>query len=387
MVFQIVVFVLLTLRCHAVLRLTWLPVLLLLPFPLFAQDDSHMEVLIGAVGGNTDATAGIYRATFDPEKGQLQDPELKFEMNGAGWVTQFRDTIYSTGSVDGAPSVVAYSQTEQLGSQPIGDGGSCFVTTDRTGSMLISAQYGGGSVAVFPINKDGSIGARKQLIEHQGGSKVVPKRQDSPHPHYISISPDNRFAFVPDLGLDQLVAYRIDADKQELVPHGVVDVEPGGGPRHMKFHPSGEFAFVLNELSLQVTLFAYNAKTGDMKKLQTVAALTKEEQAENDFNSASEIRVHPSGTMVISANRGHDSLSVFRFDASAGKMERTQLVSARATWPRNFNLTPSGDYLLAAGRDSNTISIFKVDADSSSIRYVQRGTSFAPAPICVSVTK
>lgn len=369
------------------LRYSLLLALAISPSLLFAQDKQPMEVLFGTGGNQVGLKAGIYQATFNAKQGKLQKPELKFAMNGAGWVTQHGDMIYSTGSVDGKPSVVAYTQEKQINSQPIGDGGSCFVTADNTGAMLITAQYGGGSVAVFPLNKDGSIGERSQLIDHEGGSKVVEGRQNSPHPHYVSISPDNRFAFVPDLGLDKLVAYQIDVDEQKLVPHGTVDVEPGGGPRHMKFHPSRKFAFVLNELSLQVTLFAYDAEAGEMTKLQTVAALTKEEQSQNDFNSASEIRVHPSGNMVVSANRGHDSLSVFRFDASAGKLERTQLISARSTWPRNFNFTPNGDFLMAAGRDSHTVSVFKVDAKTATLRYVQHGTIFVPSPICVSIVE
>lgn len=354
---------------------------------LLAQDRADMQILIGTAGGKIGLPAGIYHAEFNADKGVLQSPELLFEMNGAGWVTRHGDMIYSTGSVDGQPSVVAYTKTKQLNSQPIGDGGSCFVTTDHTGAMLMSAQYGGGSVAVFPIQDDGSLGERSQLIDHTGGSKVVKGRQNSPHPHYIAISPDNRFAFVPDLGLDQLVAYKIDMKAKKLIPHGRVDVEPGGGPRHMKFDPTGKFAFVVNELAMAVTLFAYNAEAGEMKKLQTVATLNEDEQSQNDFNSVSEIRVHPTGTMVVAANRGHDSLSVFRFNPSAQTLERTQLVSARATWPRNFNFAPGGEYLLAAGRDSHSISVFRVDTDSNTLRYVQHGSSFVPAPICIHAAK
>jgi 6-phosphogluconolactonase len=358
----------------------------------FLQEGPSVDVFFGTGNNNLNAPAGVYRAILNEDSGDLERPSLVFELDGAGWVTTHPQSkvIYATGTLKGKPSVVALDvqnpgDTNLLSVQPIeGGGGSCFLTTDQTATVLISAQYGGGSIAVFPLGNDGTIGERSQLIEHVGGSRTVPGRQDSPHPHYVAISPDNRFAFVPDLGLDQLIAYRIDLAEKKLVPHGKIDVVAGGGPRHMKFHPSGKYAFVLNELSLAVTVFQYDTESGAMQRLTTVAALTDEEKLENSFNSASEIRVHRNGKFLYSANRGHDSISIFRFNEGNAELTRIQNVPIRGSWPRNFNISPDGHFLLAAGRDSNSISMFHLNSDTGDLRYIQQGSEFVPAPICVT---
>jgi 6-phosphogluconolactonase len=358
------------------------------------QDSRPVDVYFGTAKSNTQSPAGVYQAGFAQETAKLSDSRLIFELAGAGWVTQHPDqkVLYVTGNVDGKPSVVALEKGPEraslINSQRIGDGGACFLTTDQTGAMLISAQYGGGSVAVFPIDDDHSIGERSQLLEHTGGSRAVKNRQDSPHPHYVSISPDNRFAFVPDLGSDQLVVYKINVEQKKLEPHGEIDVVKGGGPRHMKFHPNGEWAFVLNELELSVSVFAYDSESGGMKLMTTVPALTEEEKSRNDFNSASEIQVDPDGSFVFTANRGHDSISVFKFNASptaSRSLVRISNEPVRGSWPRNFNVTPDGKYLLVAGKDSNSVTVFSVDREQGVLRYLQHQSKFVPAPICVSV--
>ena len=218
------------------------------------------------------------------------------------------------------------------------------------------------------------------MHQHSGGSKVVDGRQNSPHPHYCGFSPDNKFVFVPDLGLDQMVKYRIEDGG--LKSDGAVDCIPGGGPRHMKFHTGGKFAFLVNELELSVSVFSY--ADGEMKLLSTVPALDQEHKDGEVFNSSSEIRVHPSGKFVYSGNRGHDSISVFSFDESSGKLERIQICSVHGAWPRNFNLTPGGKWLIAAGKDTNSATVFSVDESTGKLTY-QKQSVFVPASICVEI--
>ena len=355
---------------------------------LHAQQRKAASIWIGTAGNSIEMDEGIYRSLLSSNEQSLSRVELVHKLKGAGWVaTSPSSMMYATGNIDGKPVVVSFDSADDdapLQHQEIGDGGSCFVTTDRSGKILISAQYGGGSIAVFPINEKGRLGPRSQLFDHSGGSRVVGRRQDSPHPHYVAISPDNQFAFVPDLGLDQLVRYRIDAARQELEPAGAVDVIPGGGPRHMKFDPQGKYAFVLNELSLSVTVFKYGSESGQMTKLKTVPTLTVDEKNQNSFNSASEIRVHPNGRVVITANRGHDSMSVFRFDPDTADLKRVQVEPVRGSWPRNFNFSPSGDSLIVAGKDSNSLTMFSVNTENANIRYRQHQSVLVPAPICIT---
>lgn len=353
---------------------------------------AEIDVWIGTTTPRDGLSKGIYHARFDSEKGKLTQPELAAEISNPGFLALHPNgqILYSTGTIDEEPSVVAFRISRQngqstlslLNSQPINDGGAAHLATDRSGKVLMSAQYGGGSTAIYPLKSDGSIGPQSKLIKHEGGSGVVPGRQDKPHAHWVGTSPDNRFVFVPDLGMDKVVIYQLDPAKADLAPHGFGQNPPGGGPRHMKFHTSGKFIYVLNELALSVTVFAYDAEKGMMTPIQTIPTVSEEQKAKEAFVSASEIRVHPSGKFVYAANRGHDTITAFRVDQTTGKLTLIEIEPIRGGWPRNFNVDPTGKWLLAAGRDSNTIAVFAIDPDSGELTYT-RTMVMVPTPICV----
>ena len=145
------------------------------------------------------------------------------------------------------------------------------------------AQYGGGSVALFPLDSSGKLG-EPAVTEHRGGSKVVERRQQSPHPHWTGFSPDGKYALVPDLGLDQIVIYKVDSSKPAITPNGIGQSVPGGGPRHMRFSIDGKFIYLLNELSLSVTTFAWNSANGTAKTLTTELTLSERDKADESFN-------------------------------------------------------------------------------------------------------
>jgi 6-phosphogluconolactonase len=351
-----------------------------------------LDVWVGTTTPRGGVSKGIYHATLDTDNGRLSAPRLVAEIREPGFLALHPsgDVLYATGTVRRDAVVVAYridrsggeSELTLLGSQPTGDGGAAHVATDRTGQVLFSAQYGGGSVAVYPLGDDGSIGPRSALVEHEGGSRAVSGRQDEPHPHWCGTSPDNRFVFVPDLGLDRVMVYELDG--AGLVPHGFGEVPPGGGPRHMKFHPNGKFIYVLNELALSVTTFAYDANSGAMTPLETVSTLPDELAAKERFNSGSEIRVHPSGRFVYTATRGHDTITAFRVDDSTGRLTLIEREPIRGSWPRNFNVDPTGRWLLAAGRDSHTLAVFEIDGATGELAFTLH-TVAVPTPICVVI--
>lgn len=369
--------------------------LALMPLLLDASTESliaaeTLDVWIGT--SRAKPSRGIYHCTLDMEKGKLSDPVLAAEISGPGFLAMHPNgnTLYAVGTYEGKPSVVAY-QIDRSGKVPalkainaleIGDGGSAHVAVDATGKTLLTAQYGGGSVAAFSLNEDGSLSERTELINHEGGSGVVAGRQDASHAHWVGFSPDNRFAFVPDLGLDKVMVYRVDADQASLQPAGFGKVPAGGGPRHMKFHPNGKWIYVLNELALSVTVFEYDAETGKMTPIQTIPTVPKTLLAKEQFKSASEIRVHPSGKFVYSANRGHDTITAFRVNQETGELSVIELENVRGATPRNFNLDPSGKWLLAAGQDSHTLASFAVDPNTGELQY-NRSNVTAPSAICV----
>lgn len=349
-----------------------------------------MNVWIGT--GSSSLSQGIYHSTFDAKEGKLTPSRLVAEMDGPGFLAKHPKlpVLYAVGGINKEQVVAAFTMKGEgataslslINALPIGDGGAAHVSVDKTGKTLLTAQYGGGSLGVFSLRDDGGLQSRTQLIDHEGPSKVNPARQEASHAHWTGVSPDNRFAFVPDLGLDAVVIYQLDASKSEVKPHGKGIVPPGSGPRHMKFHTNGKWIYVLNELTLTITVFDYDAKAGTMTPKQTIATVPQQELAREKAKSCSEIRVHPSGKYVYAANRGHDTITAFEVNSQDGTLKEIQRENVRGATPRNFNLTPDGQWLLAGGQLSNTLGVFSVDPNHGIMTFHQQSI-FVPTPICV----
>lgn len=376
-----------SIRHRAIFGLIVTLVLLTCPALSTAQE---IDVWLGT--SSRKPSQGIYHCSLNTSNGKLSDPRLVAEISGPGFLAMHPKLprLYAVGSVAGVPSVAAYSiegtgksaALTFLNAAAIGDGGAAHVAIDDSGTTLLTAQYGGGSTAVFAVKADGSIDKQTQLIKHPGGSKAVPKRQDSSHAHWVGYSPDQKFAFVPDLGLDQVVIYKSDVAQSKLESHGFGQLSPGAGPRHMKFHNNGKWIYVLHELDLKVTVFDYNADKGTMTAKQTVETVSREDLAKEIFKSCSEIRVHPSGKFVYAANRGHDTVTVFKVNQDTGELTFVERENVRGATPRNFNIDPSGKWLLAAGQDSHTLACFQVNQDTGELTFNQ-SVVLAPSCICV----
>ncbi|MEO0530732.1 MAG: lactonase family protein [Planctomycetota bacterium] len=363
---------------------------LLLAFAPAVAVASDIDVWIGTVTSADGPSRGVYHLSFDTETGKLSPASLAAEIENPGFLAKHPTlpVLYSTAGEDIAAWRIvgddAAKRLEPINRQAIGDGGAAHVSVDRSGRVLLSAQYGGGSTASFPLDADGSIGERVSLIEHNNPSNVVLSRQRACHPHWTGVSPDNRFVLVPDLGADRVYVHRLDAQTATLARHGSVKTPPGGGPRHFKFHPAGRRGYVVNELAMSLSVFDWNADAGDLTLRQTIPTLSEEQIAGERFNSGSEVCVHPSGRFVYSANRGHDSITVFAVDEATGELTLVEQEPIRGSWPRNFNLDPTGRWLLVAGRDSNTLAVFAIDQATGELQYA-RETATVPAPICVVV--
>jgi 6-phosphogluconolactonase len=336
---------------------------------------------------------GIYHATLDSDSGALTKATRAIEVKSPGFLAHHPslEKIYAVCNVEAGAAVavfeIAGESLKLTGSQQIRDGGATHVAVHPSGKLLLTAQYGGGSVAVFPLEKDGSILPRSQLIEHNGGSRAVEGRQDSPHPHWVGFDTAGNFAYVPDLGMDGVEIYTVSPERTGIKRKGFMPVRPrGSGPRHMKFSADDKYVFVLNEISLTVTSMAYNASNGMLQHIDTIPTLSAETKSKESFNAASEIRVHPGGKFLYAANRGHDSISAFSIDTTNGKLKHIENEPIRGAWPRNFNLAPDGKWLLAAGSHSNTVSLFSIDQKSGELTYVRKIIS-VPSPICVLFAK
>lgn len=354
-----------------------------------AAPAAHRDVWIGT--DSHPASKGIYHATMNMETGKLTDSRLAASIDAPGFLALHpsKPVLYAVGAVNGTDLVAAYAlvavdgiaSLQLINSLPTGDG-AAHLAVDPSGTLLLTAQYGGSSVAAFSLDADGSLKARTALVKHAGGAKAVAGRQDAPHPHWVGFSPDKRFAFVPDLGLDQVVIYKMDLAGGKLGRHGAGVLPPGAGPRHMKFHPNGKWIYVINELDLSVSVFDYDAAAGTMAIRETVATVPKAELEKEQTSSASEIQVHPSGRFVYAANRGHDSITSFAVHPATGSLTVIGRTHVRGATPRNFNLDPSGKWLLAAGKDSHSLAAFAVNDATGELTY-NRSAISTPAPICI----
>jgi 6-phosphogluconolactonase len=381
-------------RCCCLFLAAVLPALLAAPVPQDAKKASSKGEFLVYVGTYTrQDSKGIYAYRFLPATGKLTPIGLVGETENPSFLAlhpnhRFLYAVNEISNYEGqsAGSVSAFSIDVKTGMltalNKVTTRGTipAHLVVDKTGKSLVVANYGSGSVAVFPLNADGSVGAASAFVQHTGLN--TGPRQKGPHAHAVTLSPDNRFVFVPDLGLDQVLSYRLDPAKGTLTPNDppFAKVTQGSGPRHFVFHPDGQFAYTLSEMGSLVTVFAYDRAGGTLKDLQTISTLPK------DFsgtNNAAELEVHPSGRFLYASNRGHDSIAVFAIDPRAKTLTPVEHVPTQGKMPRNFAIDPTGAYLLAANQNSNNIVLFRIDQKTG--RLTPTGDDLkTPSPVCLT---
>jgi 6-phosphogluconolactonase len=351
------------------------------------------------VGTYTDhGSNGIYAYRFDSSTGKLTSLGLAAEASEPSFLVvdssgQFlyaaNETLNYNGQPTGAVSAFAIkpetgklSLLNQVSSR---DEGPAHITLDRTGKYALVSNYTLGSVAVFPVLKNGRLGQASSFVQHKGSS-VNPERQKGPHAHAIAVSPDNRFAVVADLGLDQLLVYGFDAAKGTLGANPqIVKAAPGAGPRHLVFSANGRWLYVVNELQSTVVAYSYDAATGALHELQTISTLPK---GFSGTSAAAEIAIDPSGKFLFASNRlpsnrGDGSVAVFAIDAHTGMLTHVETDSTGGKTPRNFAIDPTGSWLLAANQDSDAIVVFRFDPKTGHLTPTGEVLQ-VPSPACVT---
>ncbi len=329
---------------------------------------------------------GIYVAEFHEANGQLGKLTLAGEIKNPSFVAihpngKFLYAVTETGN--GSVSAFALDPTsgalKSLNSVSSKGNGPCFVTVDKTGKNVLVANYGSGSVAVLPLNADGSLRESSSFIQHKGKG-ADPKRQDGPHAHSVNFAADNRFAIAADLGLDKVFVYKFDADKGTITPNDppAFDTKPGAGPRHFSFAPDGKHAYVINELASTITALDWDGKKGILKEIETVSTLPADFKG---TNSTAEVLVHPSGKFVYGSNRGHDSIVVFQVQ-TGGKLKAVQHIPTQGHVPRNFRIDPTGKYLIAANQNSDNLVVYGIDGTSGQLK-ANGSTGQVGSPVCI----
>jgi 6-phosphogluconolactonase len=281
-------------------------------------------------------------------------------------------TLYALsekGAVNGKPGGAlaafhfdpATGQLTPLATEATYGGPLAHVNVDFSGRVAVAVSYHAGEVSSFPILADGRLGPCASLVRTSGNLGPNAKRQDKPHPHSLTFSPDNRFVYVCDLGLDRVFRFTINPATAALTLAGETVATPGAGPRHSKFSADGKFFYVINELNCTIAAYAVDTATGGLTAFQSISTLPAGFAGES---ICAEIRVSPNGAFVYGSNRGHDSLAVFARDVATGRLTLVEVVPSGGKHPRNFNLTPDGQWLLSANRDTDNVVVFRVDLET-----------------------
>jgi len=318
---------------------------------------------------------GIYVYSYDAKSGESEPLGLAAETANPSFlaVDPRQRVLYAVneltrykGSSSGAVTSFAIDhKTGKLSAiNEVASGGAdpCYISLDKTGRYVFVANYSGGSVALFPVRKDGGLGDATAFIHH-AGTGTNPARQEGPHAHWIETTPDNRCALVADLGLDEVLVYRFDVNRGTLAANDppFAKVNAGAGPRHIAFHPNGKVLFVIDELASTVTVFSFDPSKGALHLLQSLSTLPSGFTENND---TAEIHVHPNGKFLFASNRGHDSIAAFSIDQKTGTLIVVDHFSTQGKTPRNFELDPTGTRLLVANQDSDNIVFFNIDVQT-----------------------
>jgi 6-phosphogluconolactonase len=351
--------------------------------------DAH-TVYVGTYTGAK--SEGIYAFTFDPANGTAGNARLVAKTPSPSFLAlhpngRFLYAVNEVGEWHGekggglsAFKIEADGGLTLLNHAPTAGGAPCHLTLDSQGRAVLVANYSGGSVISYRLEADGRIGARASFSQHTGSS-VNQRRQEAPHAHGIYLDSQDRFAYVPDLGIDEVVIYRFDATTGELKPNTPAGVKlpPGSGPRHFALHPTKPLAWSLNELLSTVTTLKLNPATGALTAETTVSTLP---EGFTGGNSTAEIFVHPGGRFLYASNRGHDSIAVFTIDETSGALSLVQNQPIGGKTPRSFALDPTGRWLLAAAQGSDVVNVFRIDSDSGRLATTP-ATVAVPVPVCL----
>ncbi len=308
---------------------------------------------------------GILAYEWNPANGELTAAGVAAKIANVDWLTLSpgREFIYAAAEVDsfkGKPTgEVASFRLKQgalteLSARNSASRGTCYVALDRTGRVLIAADYGGGSAARFLVT-DGRIGeiAWSDHYTVHGPNK---ERQESAHAHFASFSPDNRFAYVNDLGGDLIHIYKVNTATAVLTAAGAYHAAPGSGPRTLHFHPNGHTAYCVSELATTVDVLEWSKRDGSLTFVSRIELLPEGYQG---LSRACDTVITRDGRFVYFANRDDNFLYSFRAEYASGKLTPMSRTNCGGKTPRNFVLDPTERWMLVANQDSSLLSVFR----------------------------
>ena len=320
----------------------------------------------------TGKSEGIYVYQFNNGDGtvkevshiKISNPSFVAVSPGEEFVYAVKEEASDSGK---GGAIAAFSFNKKTGGltylnqQITGGDHPCYVSVDKTGKWVVAGNYTGGSLTVFPVQSDGSLGKASTIIQHTGsGPNKI--RQASPHVHCAVFSDDNHFLYVPDLGIDKVMIYSFDEKTGKLIParqpYAVAD--PGAGPRHLCFDPTNKYAYLMEELS--GTVVVYKIKKGKLNQKQLISTMPA---GDTSFAGSADIHVSPDGKFLYASNRADaNTIAIFKVNKKNGRLSFVGHQSTLGKTPRNFTIDPSGNYLLVANQNSDEVVVFKRDKET-----------------------
>jgi 6-phosphogluconolactonase len=346
-------------------------VLLLSVVTLFNCKAQQLPLYVGTyTNGDSE---GIYKLTFNTETGALTDKQLAVATENPSFITfsPNKKHIYAVGegktSAVTAFSLLSDGKLEYINLESSNGKGPCHVSVNKAGDKAVVSNYGGGTVSIYPINKDGSLNAASQVFDHNTGDK--PARAHSAQFY-------NDDLFVADLGNNALYLYKQNDNSYELEMSSIVEMPGNPGPRHFSLTKNGEFIYIINEYGGSVT----SVKRTDSGFEQIDLDSTLDENYTGK-NSCADIHLSPDERFLYGSNRGENSIAVFKRNTETGTLDKIQNTSVHGDWPRNFTLDPTGKFVLVANQKSNDITVFKIDSETGKLSYLH--TTELPSPVCL----
>jgi 6-phosphogluconolactonase len=364
---------------------------------------AYVGTYTGAVGAGSNGE-GIYTFEMNESTGELTGRRLGAETPNPSWIAihPSKKYLYAVNEVSNyvgsSGSVSAFAMDDSNGSlTPLNvvsseGAGPCYLSIDASGSYAFVANYGGGTIAVFPIRNDGSLDAASDVhrdSEHLGGTKAINaptgsyavSGHDAPHAHMIVPDPRGNFVLATDLGQDRIYSYRFDRGTGKLNPAEhppFASLPSGDGPRHFLFHPNGQWLYAIQEEASNIVVFNYDPASGLLSPRQTVSVLPSG-FAGTSF--ASEILVSPDGKFLYAANRLHDSIAAFSIGAD-GTLKPIGQTSTLGDYPGQCRIDPGGNFLYACNRRSDSITCFRIHRGTGLLSFTGQYTAVgSPASI------
>ncbi|WP_238883543.1 lactonase family protein [Clostridium sp. YIM B02551] len=329
---------------------------------------------------------GIYTLTLDNSNGKLEDLKIAGELDNPTYITldcknNRLFAVAKEGSNGGVASFSINTETGELtfiNSQVSPGSPACHVSMNNDKDYLFSANYHTGEVRSYSVNEGGVLSNPISVKLHEG-SGPNKDRQEKAHVHFVELTPDEKNLFAVDLGIDKVVSYSVDNGSLVYDSDTTITLPAGAGPRHLTFHPSMNFAYLLSELSSEVFVLEKSADDNSYKIKQQISALPENFDGES---IAAAIHLSPDGKFLYTSNRGHDSIAVFSVDSNSGEVELKAITPVGGKGPRDFDLDPTGKFIVAANQDTNNLTLFSIDRVTGLLTKLEQEISI-PTPVCV----